>query len=93
MQADPWWSFAMAVNVFLVFFYNINPNTFRQYAWVYCLVCYGVPMITAVVLMCIRAGPRGLIFGDAVVSTKDSYFLSKADSYSFGVGLIRTGLL
>ncbi len=68
MQADPWWSFAMALNVFLVFFFNFDPSSFRKYAWVYCLVCYGGPLITAVVLISIRDNPRGLIFGDAVVS-------------------------
>jgi hypothetical protein len=68
MQADPWWSFAMAGNVFLVFFYNVNPSTFRQYAWAYCLVCYGGPMATAVILIAIREDDRGLLFGDAVVS-------------------------
>lgn len=68
MQADPWWSFAMAVNVYLVFFYNVRPSVFRQYAWVYCAICYGGPLITAIALISIRNDERGLIYGDAVVS-------------------------
>ena len=68
MQSDPWWSFAMAVNVFLVFFYNANPASFRRYLWVYCLVCFGGPMIPAIVLLSIRGDPRGPIYGDAAVS-------------------------
>ncbi|KAF4980100.1 hypothetical protein FZEAL_3821 [Fusarium zealandicum] len=67
MQSDPWWSFAMSVNVFLVFFFNANPRTFRQYAWLYCVVCFGGPMIPAVVLISIRDDPKGLIFGDAAL--------------------------
>lgn len=71
MQADPWWSFAMAVNVYLVFFHNIRPSVFRQYAWVYCLICFGGPLITAVALVSIQGDPRGPVFGDAVVSGTD----------------------
>jgi hypothetical protein len=72
MQADPWWSFAMAVNVYLVFFYNVNPSSFRKHAWIYCLVCYGGPMVTAIALFAVRNDPRGLIYGDAVVSSCES---------------------
>ncbi|POR35837.1 Cyclic AMP receptor-like protein A [Tolypocladium paradoxum] len=66
--SDPWWSFAMAVNVFLVFFYNANPASFRKYLWVYCLVCFGGPMIPAIALISIRGDPRGPVYGDAAVS-------------------------
>lgn len=67
MQSDPWWSFAMAVNVYLVFFFNANPSTFRRYLWVYCVLCFGGPAISAITLISIRGDPRGPIFGDAVV--------------------------
>lgn len=70
MQSDPWWSFAMAANVYLVFFHNADPESFRKYLWVYCLVCYGGPMMPAIVLMAIRKDPRGLVFGDAAVSER-----------------------
>lgn len=67
MQSDPWWSFAMAFNVYLVLFYNADPAAFRRYLWAYCLVCFGGPMIPAVVLLAIRGDPRGPIYGDAAV--------------------------
>ncbi|UNI16914.1 hypothetical protein JDV02_003302 [Purpureocillium takamizusanense] len=67
MQSDPWWSFAMAVNVYLVFFHNADPSSFRKYLWVYCLVCFGGPMVPAVTLLAIRDDVRGPIFGDAVL--------------------------
>ncbi|KAK3497420.1 uncharacterized protein B0T23DRAFT_311975 [Neurospora hispaniola] len=51
MQSDPWWSLAMAINVFLVFFFALNPNAFRDYLWLYCLVCYGLPSVPAIVLL------------------------------------------
>ncbi|KAF5023685.1 hypothetical protein F66182_4251 [Fusarium sp. NRRL 66182] len=67
MQSDPWWSLAMAINVFLVFFCNADPRTFRKYAWLYCVICFGGPLIPAVVLISIRDAPDGLIFGDATL--------------------------
>lgn len=70
MQADPWWSFAMAINVFLVFFYNADPESFRKYVWVYCLVCFGGPLITAIALVSIQDPSRGPVYGDAAVSTQ-----------------------
>lgn len=68
MQADPWWSFAMAVNVFLVFFHNADPSAFRKHLWAYCIICFGGPLLSGLVLINIRGDPRGPIFGDAVVS-------------------------
>ncbi|KAF4343110.1 cyclic AMP receptor A [Fusarium beomiforme] len=67
MQSDPWWSLAMAINVFLVFFCNADPRMFRKYAWLYCVICFGGPFIPAVVLISIRKSPEGLIFGDATL--------------------------
>ncbi|KAL7933014.1 putative G-protein coupled receptor protein [Trichoderma chlorosporum] len=65
MQSDPWWSFAMAFNVFLVFFYNANPATFRKRIWVYCIICFGGPLIPAIVLVSIHDDAKGPIFGNA----------------------------
>lgn len=67
MQSDPWWSFAMAINVYMVFFMSFNPTTFRHYLWVYCLVCYGLPAIPAFVFLLVHV-ENGPIYGDAVVS-------------------------
>ncbi|KAG5656419.1 hypothetical protein KAF25_000006 [Fusarium avenaceum] len=67
MQSDPWWSLAMAINVFLVFFCNSDPRMFRKYAWLYCVICFGGPLIPAIVLISIRDAPEGLIFGDATL--------------------------
>lgn len=68
MQSDPWWSLAMAVNVWMVFFLAANPTSFRQYLWIYCLVCYGAPALPAVVLLLIRDDPKGPVYGNATVS-------------------------
>lgn len=68
MQSDPWWSLAMAINVFLVFYFRTSPDSFRRWWWVYCLICYGGPFVIALVLLLIRDSPKGLVYGDAVVS-------------------------
>lgn len=67
MQADPWWSFAMAVNVFLVFFNNADPAMFRKFTWVYVVICFGGPMLPAIILLSIRDDKRGPVYGDAAV--------------------------
>ncbi|KAF7549601.1 hypothetical protein G7Z17_g6263 [Cylindrodendrum hubeiense] len=80
MQSDPWWSFAMSVNVFLVFFFNASPCTFRKYAWVYCVICFGGPMIPAIVLISIRDPNKGLVFGDAALRNLASDHWEKGEA-------------
>ncbi|KAM3457170.1 hypothetical protein MY3296_001222, partial [Beauveria thailandica] len=70
MQADPWWSCAMACNVFLVFFCNVDPAMFTRYIWAYCVVCFGGPLIPAITLISIKDRSRGPVFGDATVSVR-----------------------
>ncbi|KAL7803524.1 G-protein coupled receptor protein [Trichoderma aethiopicum] len=65
MQSDPWWSFAMAFNVYLVFFHNANPASFRKRIWIYCLICFGGPLVPAIVLVSIRDDAKGPVFGNA----------------------------
>ncbi|KAH6608449.1 cyclic amp receptor a [Trichoderma cornu-damae] len=65
MQSDPWWSFAMAFNVFLVFFNNANPAAFRKRIWIYCIVCFGGPLVPAIVLVSIHDDAKGPVFGNA----------------------------
>ena len=68
MQSDPWWSFAMAVNVFLVFFFGANPSSFRKHVWIYCVVCFGAPAIPAIACLLIKTdNGNGRIYGDATV--------------------------
>ncbi|KAG8157210.1 hypothetical protein KVR01_012918 [Diaporthe batatas] len=66
MQSDPWWSFAMAINVYMVFFMSFNPTTFRQYLWLYCVICFGLPAIPSFVFLFLRE-KRGLVYGDAAL--------------------------
>ncbi|KAL0941454.1 g-protein coupled receptor [Colletotrichum truncatum] len=68
MQSDPWWSFAMAVNAFLIFFDGANPSSFRRYLWVYCAICFGGPLILGICLLVIKPDGAGAsIYGDAAL--------------------------
>lgn len=78
MQSDPWWSLAMAVNVFLVFYFHTNPDSFRKRWWIYCLICYGGPFVIALTLLLVRS-PRGLVYGGATVRST----LSSTDEQVF----------
>lgn len=71
MQSDPWWSFAMAFNVFLVFFNNANPAVFRKRIWIYCIICFGGPLVPAIVLVSIHDDAKGPVFGNAAVWCPD----------------------
>ncbi|KAG5932090.1 hypothetical protein E4U53_001490 [Claviceps sorghi] len=67
MQSDPWWSLAMAINVFLVFYFRTSPDSFRQWWWIYCVVCYGGPFVLALTLLLLRSPGRGGMYGDATI--------------------------
>ncbi|KAK4677804.1 hypothetical protein QC764_302020 [Podospora pseudoanserina] len=51
LQSNPWWSFAMAFNVLIVFRYGADPGHFKRWWWVYCSICYGGPGISAGILL------------------------------------------
>ncbi|KAK9413058.1 putative G-protein coupled receptors family 2 profile 2 domain-containing protein [Seiridium unicorne] len=67
MQSDPWWSFAMAVNVYMVFFFAANPSSFLSYWWAYFLVCYGIPLIPSLCLLLLRDQDWGRPYGNATI--------------------------
>ena len=57
----------MAVNVYMVFFFAASPDSFRQYLWLYNLICFGAPALPAFVCLILRKDSRG-IYGNATVS-------------------------
>ncbi|KND92938.1 Cyclic AMP receptor-like protein A [Tolypocladium ophioglossoides CBS 100239] len=67
MQSDPWWSLAMAINVFLVFYYRTSPDSFRRWWWLYCLICYGGPFVIALTLLLIKNPDKGPVYGEATI--------------------------
>ncbi|KLU91637.1 G-protein coupled receptor [Magnaporthiopsis poae ATCC 64411] len=66
MQADPWWSAAMAINVYMVFFRGHNPASFRRQLWVYNALCFGVPAVPAFICLLVRPNGRPM-YGDSIL--------------------------
>lgn len=71
----------MAANVLLVFFYGASTTMFRQYLWVYAVICYGVPLIPAVALLFVRDSQRGAVYGDATVGSPTEAAIPSARLY------------
>jgi hypothetical protein len=67
MFADAFWTFAMALNVYLTFFRRFNAKQLRSLEWKYILFCYGTPFILAFTLLFVRSESRGKVYGSAVV--------------------------
>lgn len=58
----------MAVNVYMVFFFSANPNSFLRYWWAYFLVCYGIPLIPSLWLLIAHGSDGQNVYGNATVS-------------------------
>ncbi len=67
MPADAYWTLAMAVNVYMTFFYNYGERDLRRLEKWYFLSCYGVPLLPAVVYLCINTPDRGHMYGNATI--------------------------
>ena len=57
----------MAVNAFLVFFFGVDPVVFRRKLWIYCLICFGVPGVSAFALLFLRGNFTPTAYGEATV--------------------------
>ncbi|KAB8265496.1 hypothetical protein BDV32DRAFT_116650 [Aspergillus pseudonomiae] len=67
MPADALWTFAMACNVYLTFFYKYNSDQLRRLEWKYLIFCYGLPLIPSVAYFFIKTKARGKVYGYAVL--------------------------
>jgi hypothetical protein len=70
MPADALWTFAMACNVYLTFFYKYNSEQLRRLECKYLIFCYGLPFIPAFVYFFVKTKARGKVYGSAVVSVR-----------------------
>ncbi|EHK97485.1 putative Cyclic AMP receptor-like protein A [Glarea lozoyensis 74030] len=68
MQSDPFWSCAIAINIYLVFFRRYDAQRLKGLYWIYGLICYGLPFISALFCLLYRDKTRGKIYGEATVS-------------------------
>lgn len=67
MAADAFWSFCMAINVYLTLFRRYTPADLKKQEWKYLIFCYGTPFIPAFVFLFIKSDSRGKMYGPAVV--------------------------
>ncbi|KAB8072855.1 Nnf1-domain-containing protein [Aspergillus leporis] len=67
MPADALWTFAMACNVYLTFFYKYNSEQLRRLECKYLIFCYGLPFIPAFVYFFVKTKARGKVYGSAVL--------------------------
>jgi hypothetical protein len=67
MPADAYWTLAMALNVYLTFYYHYGADQLRALEKYYLMACYGVPFIPAFAYLWINTDGRGRIYGDATL--------------------------
>jgi hypothetical protein len=67
MPADAFWTLAMAVNVYLTFYYKYDAVKLRKMEIPYLLTCYGIPFIVALVELFISTPDKGRMYGNAVL--------------------------
>jgi len=67
MPADALWALAMAVNVYLTFYFKFDAERLRKMEFPYLVLCYGIPFIVALVYCFIQTPERGRMYGDAIL--------------------------
>lgn len=67
MPADAFWTLAMAVNVYLTFYYKFDAAKLRKMEPIYIALCYGLPFIVAITFIFIRNEKQGRMYGNAVL--------------------------
>ncbi|KAF5976506.1 G coupled receptor 1 [Fusarium coicis] len=64
--ADALWTLAMAINVYLAFYYRFDAQRLRKMELPYLLLCYGIPFLPALVFIFIKSGDGVRVYGSAV---------------------------
>ncbi|KAJ6779342.1 hypothetical protein PWT90_04280 [Aphanocladium album] len=67
MPADAYWTLAMAVNVYLTFYYKFDAVSLRRMEIPYLVLCYGVPMIPAFVFIFVKDSDGVRVYGNALL--------------------------
>ena len=67
MPADAFWTFCMALNVYLTFFRGYTAKDLRGLEKWYFLVCYGLPFTPALIYVIVQVTTQKHIYGNAAV--------------------------
>lgn len=67
MPADAFWTLAMAINVYLTFYFKFDGKMLRRMEIPYLLVCYGSPLIPAIVYLFLKNKSGDRVYGNATL--------------------------
>lgn len=78
-QSDPYWSLTASVTVALIFFRHVTADQIKKFYWLYCILCYGLPAVPAIVLLVYQKTPK--FYGSAgsvsnAVDSKASFYVT-----------------
>ncbi|KAK5656164.1 hypothetical protein OQA88_4924 [Cercophora sp. LCS_1] len=67
MPADAFWTLAMAVNVYLTFYFKYDAQRLRRMEAPYLICCYGIPFVVALTFIFVSTPARGRMYGNATL--------------------------
>lgn len=67
LPADAYWTLAMAVNVYLTFYWKFDARSLRRLEKYYIMLCYGVPFVPAFVFIWTKSAEKGRMYGNAAL--------------------------
>ncbi|KAG5973789.1 hypothetical protein E4U55_000278 [Claviceps digitariae] len=67
MPADAFWTLAMAINVYLTFYFKFDAARLRRMEIPYLICCYGLPAIPAVAFLFIKSSQGVRVYGNATL--------------------------
>lgn len=67
MPADAFWTLAMAVNVYLTFYWKFDAESLRKLEKYYIMICYGLPFVPAFVFIWAKTAKNGRMYGNAAL--------------------------
>lgn len=67
MPADAFWTLAMAINVYLTFYFKFDAERLRRMEVPYLICCYGIPLVPAFVFLFVRSQEGARVYGNAVL--------------------------
>ncbi|UNI16419.1 hypothetical protein JDV02_002852 [Purpureocillium takamizusanense] len=65
VSADAYWTLAMAVNVYLTFYFRFDAHRLRRNEILYLVLCYGVPFMPAFICLFVRGSAGQHVYGAA----------------------------
>jgi hypothetical protein len=73
MPADAFWTLAMAINVYLTFYFKYDAESLRRMEIPYLIACYGIPLVPAFVFLFIKSSGGARVYGNATIWCWISY--------------------